>query len=444
MTQSTDPWSSGTDPEDRRAAAVLARALDDGLVTPVRVRQAVSATGLDPESATPSQTLEALVAVGVLHPTAVARIERQVAESRTPTPADPFDRFPVENWDRYELVEFIGRGGMGDVYRAKDPRLGRSVAIKFLRRDDPKLLERFVREARLQARVDHDGVCPVYEVGEVQGHPFIVMQYVSGGSLREVGDGATFREKVQIIADAAEALHAAHRLGLIHRDVKPGNILVEPRPEGGWRPFVVDFGIAREMEAADLTVTGAMIGTPAFSAPEQLKGRPGDLDPRCDVYGLGATLYWFLTERPVRGKLPRDPGGAVGPRARETVHPRSHRSERSRDHRAQGPQHRPRAPIRLGLRHGRGPPSVPRRRTHRRAPGFACLSHPPLGTRHPSMTVGVGVAVAVAAISIVGYQVERLRSRERARLAVELALEVSSLEDTRSRRQHAARPRRQP
>jgi tetratricopeptide (TPR) repeat protein/predicted Ser/Thr protein kinase len=430
MTQSTDPWSSGTDPEDRRAAAVLARALDDGLVTPVRVRQAVSATGLDPESATPSQTLEALVAVGVLHPTAVARIERQVAESRTPTPADPFDRFPVENWDRYELVEFIGRGGMGDVYRAKDPRLGRSVAIKFLRRDDPKLLERFVREARLQARVDHDGVCPVYEVGEVQGHPFIVMQYVSGGSLREVGDGATFREKVQIIADAAEALHAAHRLGLIHRDVKPGNILVEPRPEGGWRPFVVDFGIAREMEAADLTVTGAMIGTPAFSAPEQLKGRPGDLDPRCDVYGLGATLYWFLTgHTPLEGSYPEILAGLSD---REPERPSSHDPTIPRDLET----------IILKA------VSIVRERRYASAYDMAedlrrFLAGEPIAARpdspayrirrwmrrHPSLSVGVAVAVAVAAVSLGGFQRERLRSRERARLAVELALEVSSLEE---------------
>jgi tetratricopeptide (TPR) repeat protein/predicted Ser/Thr protein kinase len=430
MTQSTDPWSSGNDPEDRRAAAVLARALDDGLVTAVRVRQAVEATGLDPDTATPSATLEVLVAVGVLHPTAVARLERQVAERRTTTPTDPFEQFPVDDWDRYELVEFIGRGGMGDVYRAKDPRLGRSVAIKFLRRDDPKLLERFVREARLQARVDHDGVCPVYEVGEVQGHPFIVMQYVSGGSLREVGNGATLREKVQIIADAAEALHAAHRLGLIHRDVKPGNILVEPRPEGGWRPFMVDFGIARELDAADLTVTGAMIGTPAFSAPEQLKGRPGDLDPRCDVYGLGATLYWFLTERtPFEGSYPEILAGLSD---REPEKPSTHDPTVPRDLET----------IVLKAL------SIDRERRYASAYDMAedlrrFLAGEPIAARpdspayrlrrwvqrHPSMTVGVGVAVAVAAISIVGYQVERLRSRERARLAVELALEVSSLED---------------
>lgn len=218
---------------------------------------------------------------------------------------DPFERFPVTDWDRYEIEEFIGRGGMGDVYKARDPRLGRYVALKFLRRDDPELIERFTREAQAQARIDHDNVCPVYEVGEIEGHSYIAMQYVAGGSLKQVTDLLSLRQKVEIMRSVAEALHAAHLAGLIHRDIKPGNILVEHQPDEGWRPFVVDFGIARDLDSHDLTVTGMVLGTPAFCAPEQVRGESAKLDWRTDVYGLGATLYWFVTGRsPYEGGYP--------------------------------------------------------------------------------------------------------------------------------------------
>ena len=211
---------------------------------------------------------------------------------------DPFDVFPVTNWDRYELVDFFGRGGMGDVFKARDPRLGRFVALKFLRRDDPDQVKRFVREAQVQAKVEHENLCPVYEVGEVEGHPYIAMQYVSGGSIKEIADLLSPIEKVEIMVDVADALHAAHQAGLIHRDVKPANILVERNPGGSWHPYVVDFGIARDMDTPhDLTVSGMVLGTPAFSSPEQVRGESSTLDRRTDVYGLGATLYWFLTGR---------------------------------------------------------------------------------------------------------------------------------------------------
>ena len=219
---------------------------------------------------------------------------------------DPFDVFPVLDWDRYELIEFIGRGGMGDVYKARDPRLGRFVALKFLRRDDPQQLKRFLREAQVQARVDHENLCPVYEVGEVEGHPYIAMQYVAGGSIREIADLLTTRDKVAIMVDVADALHAAHQAGLIHRDIKPANILIDRNPDGSWHPYVVDFGIAREIDTPhDLTISGMVLGTPAFCSPEQVRGDSSTLDRRTDVYGLGATLYWFLTGRsPYEGAYP--------------------------------------------------------------------------------------------------------------------------------------------
>ncbi len=211
---------------------------------------------------------------------------------------DVFEVLPVHDWDRYEFIELIGRGGMGDVYKARDPRLGRHVALKFLRRDEPDIAARFIREARVQARIDHDNVCQVYEAGEVEGHPYIAMQYISGGSLKQISDLVGPREKAAIMVDVADALHAAHQAGLIHRDVKPANILVERDEEGGWRPYVVDFGIARDAESREMTVSGMVLGTPAFAAPEQVRGENRALDRRTDVYSLGATLYWFLTDRP--------------------------------------------------------------------------------------------------------------------------------------------------
>ncbi len=238
----------------------------------------------------------------VLDDTSVDGLKRIQPDGST---GDPFERFPVTDWDRYEIEEFIGRGGMGDVYKAKDPRLGRFVALKFLRRDDPDLVERFTREAQAQARIDHDHVCPVYEVGEIEGHSYIAMQYVAGGSLKQITDLLSLRQKVQIMQSVADALHAAHLAGLIHRDIKPANILVEHQPDEGWRPFVVDFGIARDVDSHDLTVTGMVLGTPAFCAPEQVRGESSKLDWRTDVYGLGATLYWFVTgQSPYEGGYP--------------------------------------------------------------------------------------------------------------------------------------------
>ena len=219
---------------------------------------------------------------------------------------DPFEVFPVPGWDRYEFIDFIGRGGMGDVFKARDPRLGRFVALKFLRRDDPDQVQRFLREAKVQAKVEHENLCPVYEVGDAMGHSYIAMQYVAGGSIKEIGDLVDLRQKVEIMVDVADALHAAHQAGLIHRDIKPANILVELTPEGAWHPFVVDFGIAREVDTPhELTVSGMILGTPAFCSPEQVRGETSKLDRRTDVYGIGATLYWFLTgQSPYSGAYP--------------------------------------------------------------------------------------------------------------------------------------------
>ena len=226
---------------------------------------------------------------------------------------DPFEVFPVPGWDRYEFIDFIGRGGMGDVFKARDPRLGRFVALKFLRRDDPDQVQRFLREAKVQAKVEHENLCPVYEVGDAKGHSYIAMQYVAGGSIKEIGDLVDLHQKEEIMVDVADALHAAHQAGLIHRDIKPANILVDRTPEGAWHPYVVDFGIAREVDTPnELTVSGMVLGTPAFCSPEQVRGETSKLDRRTDVYGIGATLYWFLTgQSPYSGAYPEVVAGVA-------------------------------------------------------------------------------------------------------------------------------------
>lgn len=213
-------------------------------------------------------------------------------------PANAVPSFPVPGWERYELVGFLGQGGMGQVFLAQDPRLRRKVALKFVRGDDAALARRFLAEARAQARVEHERVCQVYEVGEVQGRPFIAMQYVEGQPLHQLARELTLEQKVLVLRAAAEGVHAAHRAGLIHRDLKPSNILVERTEDGRLKPYVMDFGLARDWREQGSTATGAVLGTPHYMAPEQARGEVEGLDRRADVYSLGATLYHLLTGHP--------------------------------------------------------------------------------------------------------------------------------------------------
>ena len=216
----------------------------------------------------------------------------------TPAPPSPFPpelRF-LADWPRYRVERLLGSGGMGTVYKAFDPTLGRWVALKFLHRNDARQTERFLREARAQARVAHPNICQVHEVGEAEGRPYIAMQYIDGRSLGELCEELTVAAKVGLVRDIARAIHAAHRTGLVHRDLKPGNILLARGEAGEIHPYVVDFGLALAQDELSLSRTGMVSGTPAYISPEQAQGQP--LDRRTDVYSLGVVLYELLAGKP--------------------------------------------------------------------------------------------------------------------------------------------------
>ncbi|QRO01881.1 protein kinase [Archangium violaceum] len=214
---------------------------------------------------------------------------------REPVPDAP--AFPVPNWDRYQPVRFLGQGGMGRVFLAYDPRLRRNVALKFVRNEDSEHTRRFISEARSQARVNHERVCKVYEVGEVQGRVFIAMQYIDGQPLSALARELSVEQKAMLLRESALAVHEAHRVGLIHRDLKPSNIMVERGEDGVLKPYVMDFGLARDWTEQG-TADGTVLGTPHYMAPEQARGEIATMDRRADVYSLGATLYALLTGAP--------------------------------------------------------------------------------------------------------------------------------------------------
>jgi hypothetical protein len=198
----------------------------------------------------------------------------------------------------WRLDRVVGRGGMGVVYAATDLRLGRPVAIKVIadeRAADPGFRERFEREARLAASVDHPNVVPVYAAGEEEGHLYIAMRFVAGTDLDRLlrRDGPLpYRRAAEIVRQVAEALDAAHAAGLVHRDVKPANVLLS-----GDHVYLGDFGLTRTIDAdAQLTDTDDRLGTVDFMSPEQLRGRR--TDARSDVYALGCLLYALLVGTP--------------------------------------------------------------------------------------------------------------------------------------------------
>ncbi len=217
---------------------------------------------------------------------------------------------PMRRDDRlgpYEIVELVGAGAMGDVYRARDSRLGRDVAIKLL----PPLftanadrLARFDREARTLASLNHPHLLTVHDIGDVDGRPYLVTEYVDGGTLKTWmrSESRTWRQGVELLVGVADGLAVAHAAGVVHRDVKPDNILVSTHGDA----TLADFGLARLFEAiSDATATpsggkvhtqpGMIVGTIAYMSPEQASGKP--VDARSDVFSFGVVLYETLCGR---------------------------------------------------------------------------------------------------------------------------------------------------
>lgn len=199
----------------------------------------------------------------------------------------------------YRLEALLGRGGMGVVYLAKDLRLGRHVAVKLLARDlaeDEVLVGRFLRESRLAASIDHPNIIPVYEAGEDKGSLFIAMRYVDGSDLKDLllRDGRLPVDRtVLLLRQTASGLDVAHNHNLVHRDLKPGNILVAAGVDGD-HAYLCDFGLSRQLDVAEsMTGTRGLLGTIDYMAPEQLNGGP--VDARADIYALGCVLYQCLS-----------------------------------------------------------------------------------------------------------------------------------------------------
>ncbi|NUS96038.1 MAG: serine/threonine protein kinase, partial [Gemmatimonadaceae bacterium] len=214
---------------------------------------------------------------------------------------DPLqDRVVAAIGHQYDLQGEIGRGGMSVVYRARDMRLNRTVAIKVLPPElayDPAIRTRFTREAQTSAQLSHANIVPIYDVGERDGLAYFVMGMVTGGNLAEHlarEPRQPIEEVRRLLCEIADALAYAHVRGVIHRDIKPDNILLDA--DRG-RAMVTDFGIARAMEAGTrLTLTGIAVGTPTYMSPEQALGER-EVDGRSDIYSLGVVAYEMLTGR---------------------------------------------------------------------------------------------------------------------------------------------------
>jgi serine/threonine protein kinase len=211
---------------------------------------------------------------------------------------------------KYDLVEMIAEGGMGTVYKARHQETGQIVAIKIVpphMAGNAVLLKRFEQEFRAASRLDHGNIVRALDYGEANGVPYLVMEFVEGESLGakiEREGRIPEAEAIRLVAQVAQGLHSAHKRGLIHRDVKPDNVLVTP---DGTTAKLADLGLVKEVEAdLNLTRTGRGLGTPHFMAPEQFRNAK-NVDVRCDIYSLGATLYMMVTgELPFRSSGPLD------------------------------------------------------------------------------------------------------------------------------------------
>lgn len=200
-----------------------------------------------------------------------------------------------EHIGRFKVEALLGRGGMGEVYKAFDPTLQRTVAVKTVRPDidRPEYLDRLMREAQACARLSHPNIVTVYEAGQIDGVVYIAMEYLQGENLAQALErkDLSFEGKIRILSQVLDALHHAHLLDVVHRDIKPSNIHIQS--DGSVK--LVDFGLARMLTAETLTASGNVLGTPHYASPEQLKGE--EIDRRTDIYSTGVMAYEMLSGR---------------------------------------------------------------------------------------------------------------------------------------------------
>jgi len=234
----------------------------------------------------------------------------QTSETLAPKSGEPTKSGQLSvQFGRYRILRALGEGAMGAVYLAHDTQLEREVAIKTPQLSDdckPEMLERFYREARAAATLRHPRICPVYDVGEIDGKHYITMAYIEGRPLSDFVNPAVPQTERQIliaVGKIAQALAEAHRHGIVHRDLKPANIMVDHQGE----PVIMDFGLAQQIRPGEnhrLTQTGVILGSPAYMSPEQVEGDPTKVGPAADQYGLGVILYELLTGQvPFTGSL---------------------------------------------------------------------------------------------------------------------------------------------
>ncbi|MFO0950721.1 MAG: serine/threonine-protein kinase [Isosphaeraceae bacterium] len=278
----------------------------------------------------------------------------------------------VRYFGDYELLDELGRGGMGVVYRARQVSLNRPVALKMIRSGvlaDDAELRRFQNEAEAVAMLDHPGIVPVYEVGEHDGQRYFSMKLIEGRNagerVRTLADDP--RVVATLVAETAEAVHHAHLRGVLHRDLKPANVLVD----ADGRPHVTDFGLAKRVESdAEMTQTGAVLGTPAYMSPEQASGRRASVTTAADVYGLGSILYALLTGRaPFGGDSVMETLDAVRTRPRAAHARQPRRSKGPGGDLPEVPGEGAEAALRHRAGAGRRPPRLARRPAERGAPG---------------------------------------------------------------------------
>jgi serine/threonine protein kinase len=264
---------------------------------PVTDSKAPPAARTAAKSAPPKSIASKTISPGGAAGTTMDAHSRRRADGPPPQLAE-LQKDPEKIVQQYVLVELLGKGGMGQVWKAWDTKLLRWVAIKFLTLNDEESIKRFDREAHLAARLRHPNIAAIYDLGQEKDRHYLVMDFVDGVSMGKAR--LEMRPAIEAIAKCARALEVAHEAGVIHRDLKPENLMITP---AGW-PYVMDFGLAKSVEAeSNLSVSGDVMGTPSFMSPEQARGEIDQLDARTDIYSLGATLYALLTgQRPFAGK----------------------------------------------------------------------------------------------------------------------------------------------